>query len=64
MKEFEARGGNPQLIADFLMSRPAYLEAALDEMRGSFGTVERYFADGLGLGPDGIAALQSRFLEG
>ena len=64
VKEFEARGGDPQLIADFLMSRPAYLEAALDEMRGSFGTVERYFADGLGLGPDGIAALQSRFLEG
>jgi protein-tyrosine phosphatase len=63
VKEFEARGGDPQLIADFLMSRPVYLDAAFDEMRGSFGTIERYFGEGLGLGSDGIEELRSRFLE-
>jgi protein-tyrosine phosphatase len=64
MKDFEARGGDSQVIVDFMMSRPAYLEAALEEMRRSFGTIERYFAEGLGLGTGGIAALQDRFLEG
>jgi protein-tyrosine phosphatase len=64
VKEFEARGGDPQLITDFLMSRPAYLEASLDEMRRSYGTIERYFAEGLGLGAEGVAALRKGFLEG
>lgn len=62
--DFEARGGEPGLIADFMWVRPEYLDAALDEMRGSFGTIERYFADGLALDDGAIDALRAAFLEG
>jgi protein-tyrosine phosphatase len=62
-EDFEARGGDPDVIADFLWVRPEYLEAALDEMRRSFATIERYFADGLGLGDGTLRALRAAFLD-
>lgn len=62
--DFEARGGDPELIASFLWVRPEYLESALDEMRRSFGTIDRYFADGLGLEGGSLRALRSAFLDG
>jgi protein-tyrosine phosphatase len=61
--DFEARGGDPELIAEFLWVRPAYLEAALEEMRSSFGTIERYFEDGLGLDQQALRGLRTAFLE-
>jgi protein-tyrosine phosphatase len=64
MTDFVARGGDAELIAEFLWSRPEYLEASLDEMRVSFGTIERYFSEGLGLGAETVAALRVRFIEG
>ena len=42
----------------------AYLDAALDEVRKSYGAIEGYFADGLGLGSDGLEALRRTFLDG
>jgi protein-tyrosine phosphatase len=63
MEDFRALGGDPKLIADFMWARPEYLEAALDEMRGRFGTVEQYFLNGLGVGPGTLAALRAQFLE-
>jgi protein-tyrosine phosphatase len=62
--DFVARGGDAEVIAEFLWSRPEYLEASLDEMRTSFGTIEGYFSEGLGLGAETIAALRARFIEG
>jgi protein-tyrosine phosphatase len=62
--DFEARGGDPELIAEFLWVRPAYLEAALDEMRNAFGTIERYFEDGLGLDQWALRGLRTAFLDG
>ena len=62
--DFEARGGEPGLIADFMWVRPEYLESVLGEMRRSYGTIEGYFAGGLGLDGDAIEALRAAFIEG
>jgi protein-tyrosine phosphatase len=62
--DFKTRGGDPDVIADFLWVRPEYLEAALDEMRTSYGTIERYFEDGLRLDEGTLRALRAAFLEG
>jgi protein-tyrosine phosphatase len=61
--DLRSRGGDPDLIASFLWVRPDYLEASLGEMRRDFGTIERYFADGLGLGDGTTGALRATFLE-
>lgn len=61
--DFEARGGDPEVLGSFLWVRPEYLEAALEEMRRSYGTVEGYFADGLGLGDRGLEDLREAFLR-
>ena len=62
--DFEARGGDSEILGSFLWVRPEYLDAALDEVRESYGTLEGYFADGLGLGNDGLTALRRTFLDG
>ncbi len=46
---FAARGGDPALLRPLLEVRPAYLEAALDEVARTYGTMEAYVAVGLGL---------------
>lgn len=46
---FRARGGDPGLLEPIIDARVAYLEAALEAMRTSFGSIEGYFADGLGI---------------
>jgi protein-tyrosine phosphatase len=61
--EFAARGGDPEILSAFLWVRPEYLEAAMDELSDSFGTVERYFSDGLRLDEDVLRALRSAFLD-
>jgi protein-tyrosine phosphatase len=60
--DFEARGGDSEVLGSFLWVRPEYLDAALDEVRESYGTLEGYFADGLGLGNDGLEDLRAAFL--
>ena len=62
--DFEARGGDSEVLGSFLWVRPEYLDAALDEVRKSYGAIEGYFADGLGLGSDGLEALRRTFLDG
>jgi len=49
LAEFRAQGGDPALIMPLMVVREAYLESALDEMRTVYGTIERYFAEGLGI---------------
>ena len=60
--DFEAGGGDSEVLSSFLWVRPEYLEAALDEISRTFGTLDRYFADGLGLGDGGLADLRATFL--
>jgi len=63
LDRFASQGGDPGLIVPLAEVRPSYLASALDEMRRSFGTIEGYFADGLGIDETGQAALREVFVE-
>ena len=55
------RGGDPDLFRPILDVRPGYLEAALDEVRRGYGTIERYFGEGLGVDETKQEALRAAF---
>lgn len=58
------RGGvGSSLIKPVLTVHESMLQAAIDEMRSRFGTIEGYFTDGLGLSADRLAVLRARFTE-
>lgn len=60
--KFRAAGGNPDLLLPILGVRRAYLEAALEQLHASFGDVEGYFADGLGISAADRDALRANLL--
>ncbi|GGX64590.1 tyrosine-protein phosphatase [Streptomyces hiroshimensis] len=51
-----------ELLSPMFEARAAYLHAAFDEMDATWGTVDRYLADGLGLAPSARERLQDRLL--
>jgi protein-tyrosine phosphatase len=59
---FASIGGDPELLQPVIGVRPEYLEAARDEMRRRFGTIEGYFTEGLGLDAGVQAALRAGFV--
>lgn len=61
--EYAARGGNPDLIRSIFATVPAYLEAALDEVRRQYGGLQGYFGDGLGIDPAMRATIREALLE-
>ncbi len=61
---FAARGGDPELLWPLVGVRPEYLEAAIDEMRRLHGSIEGYFARGLGIDETGQGALRALFVGG
>jgi protein-tyrosine phosphatase len=63
LDHFRALGGDPDVLLSVVAVAPEYLEAALDEMSREFGTVEGYFADGLGLDADAQQTLRATFVE-
>lgn len=64
LDHFRALGGDPHVLLSVVAVAPEYLEAALDEMRREFGTIERYFAEGLKIGTDAQLALRAALVEG
>lgn len=40
-----------------------YLDAGIGEMKKRYKTIEGYFADGLGLGPETTGKLRGAFIE-
>ena len=62
IEEFGAAGGDEAIPAAILGVKREYLEAAFDEMEKQHGTIEAYFADGLGIGEDGQKALRDLYL--
>ncbi len=60
---FAAAGGDPDMLRQVLGARPEYLEAALEEMASSYGTIERYFEEGLGLDPERLFALRTALTD-
>ena len=63
IERFVALGGDAEVIRPVIGVSPQYLQAALDEMREKFGTVEGYFADGLGIGSAEQERLRETFLD-
>ena len=61
---FQAMGGDPDLIRPVIGVAPQYLDAALDEMRKKYDSIEGYFADGLGMDAVAQEALRRAFVEG
>jgi protein-tyrosine phosphatase len=55
--------GDPAVLRPVLGVDAAYLDIALDEMRGRFGSIDRYFADGLGSAPTCSPALRVALVE-
>ena len=62
-EHFRAAGGDPDLLEPVLGVDPEYLEVALDEMRQRFGSIEGYFAKGLGIDEAGQQALRDALTE-
>lgn len=60
---FVAGGGERSIAVAVLGVKPEYLEASLDEMQKQYGSVERYFSEGLGIDTAGQQALRARFLD-
>jgi protein-tyrosine phosphatase len=63
LDQFAASGGDPQLLVPVLGVQESYLEAALEQVRASFGTIEEYAATGLGLSPATLQKLRDRLVE-
>jgi protein-tyrosine phosphatase len=51
-EHFAAAGGDPALLRPLFRVEPEFLDAARTEVSREFGSIEGYFTDGLGLGPD------------
>jgi len=62
-EQFRAAGGDPHLLEPVLGVDAQYLRAALDEMNQKFGSIEGYFADGLGIDADGQQQLRDALIE-
>jgi protein-tyrosine phosphatase len=60
---FVAAGGDAAIPSAMLGVRPQYLEAAFDEMRTRYGTIEDYFSEALGIDAAGQEALRDLYLE-
>lgn len=60
---FTGRGGDPEIIMALLSVRPEYLNESFDEVRTRYGTIEAYFADGLGIDKDMQQALGDIFVQ-
>lgn len=54
------RGVDPELLRTAFSVKNEYLDTAMNQLETSFGTVERYFTEGLGLAPATIDALRAR----
>jgi protein-tyrosine phosphatase len=59
---FTAAGGDRSVLLPVLGVQASYLASSFDEMRSSFGTIEGYFTDGLGIDPADQAKMRETFI--
>ncbi|CAM5380501.1 phosphatase [Streptomyces xanthochromogenes] len=59
---FVAQGGDPEIALAIIGVVPAYLEAALDEVDSTYGSMEKYVREGLGVPDDAVARLRERLI--
>lgn len=58
-----AKGVDTELLQPILGVRDSYFDAALDELRSRYGTIEGYARTGLGLAEQEVEALRTRFVD-
>ena len=59
---FVAAGGDPAIPPAIFGVKKEYLEAAFDEMKMKYGTIEKYFSEGLGIDASQQKALRDLYL--
>ena len=59
---FVEAGGDPEIPAAILGVKREYLDAAFDEMETTYGTIENYFAEGLGIEADQQQVIREIYL--
>jgi protein-tyrosine phosphatase len=60
---FVAAGGERSIMLAIFGVRKQYLDASVDEMQKRYGTIENYFAEGLGIDAAGQKALRDLYLR-
>jgi protein-tyrosine phosphatase len=60
---FVAAGGDVEIPRAILGVKREYLKSAFEEMKSRFGTIDRYFSDGLGIDAAQQKALRDSYLE-
>jgi protein-tyrosine phosphatase len=60
---FVEAGGDPSIPVAILGVQESYLNAAFDEMETQYGSIENYFAEGLGIDAAGQQALRDLYLK-
>jgi len=60
---FVAAGGQPSIPQDLLGVKAEYLQAAFDQVKTQYGSLENYFDKGLGIDRAGQQKLRDRFLQ-
>lgn len=60
--DFVARGGDRHVIEPIVSARAVYLDAALDEVERSYGSLPAYLTRGLGLAEGDLEQLRTAFL--
>lgn len=58
-----AAGIDPALLEPVLTVRTEFLQAAHDEVRTTYGTLQNYLSDGLGLDDEVLQTVRERFIE-
>jgi len=59
---FVKAGGEKEIPMTLLGVKKPFLEAAFDEMKKEFGTIEKYFSEGLGIDSTQQQALRNLYL--
>lgn len=62
IQKFIAAGGSPSIPAASLGVKAEYLNAALEEMKKKYGTIENYFSEALGISETQQTALRNIYL--
>jgi protein-tyrosine phosphatase len=62
VEAFAKAGGDPAVARAILGVKAEYLRASFDEVKAKYGTIEGYFAKGLGIDEAGQKALRDQFL--
>ena len=62
IQEFVDAGGDPSIPNAIFGVKEVYLDAAFDEMKSKYGSIENYFSEALGITVDQQAALRDLYL--